>query len=111
MTMLNNLGINQSVENNTKKQEELFDNQFNSLAEKLYEVKEMLKHYKKLENQYKNQLIELCNDQSFSTRNYSWVKSEQRGSIDYSLLDVLKEIDLEPYRKDNVVRWSLAKIS
>lgn len=36
-------------------------------------------------------------------------KSEVKGKVDYSLIDVLKEMDLEPYRKPATIRWRICE--
>lgn len=65
---------------------------------------------KELENQEKILLIqlkELSEHQSSKGGGFVYTATERKGAIDYESIDVLKGINLEPYRKESTLTWKL----
>ena len=71
------------------------------------EIKELAEKKELLSNELK----EMCNYKSTQCGRWIYFKEERKGNIDYSAIPVLKTIDLDKYRKDNVEIWKLKAAS
>lgn len=80
------------------------------LAAKLFQTRELKKHYTSLEQDLSKQLQELSDYVSSMDNEYVFTATERMGSINYSLIPQLKELDLEQYRKEATTSWSIKKI-
>lgn len=77
------------------------------LAQKAYQAQQMKRHYEEQEKDFLIQLKNACDNRSFTAGGYVFQKSVRKGSIDY--IGVFKDhkIDIEPYRKEDVITWKL----
>lgn len=62
------------------------------------------------EKVFHQKLIDLCKDQSCKGAGIRVERSERKGLVDYSLIEELKEMDLEQYRKPAKVQWRICEI-
>jgi hypothetical protein len=78
-------------------------------ADRLWEVKKILKEYEKLEAGLMQELKSLSGDKSSMAGGFVFEMSVRKGSVDYGSIPYLKGVDLEPYRKVSVSIWKLSK--
>lgn len=78
------------------------DNEWNGLAENYRIAYQALKDAEQLEQNLKRELIALAGQQSTMGNGIKLSKVVKRGSIDYSAIPDIQELDLEPYRKKTI---------
>jgi hypothetical protein len=81
-----------------------------SVAQQLYEAQQLAKYYANLAEQHKKQLKELSGDKPAHGGEYKFDFTERKGSVDFLAIPGIKEMNLEPYRKESTKAWSLTKI-
>lgn len=64
-------------------------------------------HLQKMEDETKQNLIELCQNQSCKGNGVKAQKIVKKGNVDYSLIPELKNVDLDSYRKPVSEYWKL----
>lgn len=74
-------------------------------AEKLHKITSQIKQLNLEKSQLIEALKELQNHESFSYDRYEFAKVYTRGSVDYTSIPELQNIDLDAYRKENSERW------
>lgn len=72
---------------------------------------EQLKELSAKEKEYRKALIKLANEKSSIGAGLKLTKSMRKGAIDYDKIEVLKDIDMESYRKDPTTTWRFSTIS
>ena len=83
---------------------------WSTTAQELYEVQQLRKFYENKENKLKELLI-LHSEGISSTDNlFAYIKDFRKGTIDYASIPVLKDVNLELYRKEPTVTWKLMKV-
>lgn len=80
---------------------------FNMLAEELLEIKEHIKKSTEMSERITKELQAIANNESYITDKYIYTCETRRGSIDYSLIDLLRHINLEEYRRSDIKVWKL----
>ncbi len=85
--------------------------QWLEVAEALYSTKQQLKELSDKANMLAEQLKTLSKNKSTLYQDYKFVLQLRKGPVEYYKIPELKSIDLDAYRKDNVVTWKLDKIS
>lgn len=83
------------------------DESWIELAENYRLAYQELKEAEKLEKELKEKLIELAAQQSSMGSGIKLSKIAKKGTIDYSLIPELKEVNLEPYRKKTIEYWKI----
>lgn len=84
------------------------DDMFCFSASRLLELQETIKGLEKEEKSIKQDLIRICGNKNTRGAGFRFSKSIRKGSVDYSTIDVLKEINLETYRKPPIETWRLS---
>lgn len=79
-------------------------------ADELWKAQEVLKRMDDTVRRLKAELQQLSENQSHIEGNYAYIKEIRKGTINYAAIEVLREIDLDQYRRDNVVSWKLSKV-
>lgn len=83
-------------------------NTFTTSAAELLELKEKIKYLKDKEKALLEQLKTTCNYQTTLCNGYKFELIERKGLIQYSKIEALKAIDLEPYRGNPINAWKLS---
>lgn len=78
------------------------------LGARLLDVKEKIKKLEKEESELMQDLILRCEAKNTLGRNFKLTKTYRKGSVDYSSIPCLKEIDLENYRKQSTEVWRVS---
>lgn len=84
------------------------DDMFCFSASRLLEIQEAIKGLEKEEKTIKQDLIRICGNQNTRGSGFRFSKSIRKGSVDYSSIDILKDINLETYRKPPIETWRLS---
>lgn len=79
------------------------------VASKAYELQLKRKELEDEEDQLIKELKSLSEDQSQRAGGYWFIRSERKGSIDYAQIPMLKDINLESFRRPNTYIWKLTK--
>lgn len=86
------------------------DENWEAIARQVSELKEKRKELQEKEKEMENQLRDLSNGQNSIKGSYMYGYTMQRGLVDYSAIPELSGVDLDKYRKDPIVRWTLKHI-
>lgn len=76
-------------------------------AANLDRINKKLKELTEQKELLSNQLKEMCGYKSTQCGRWVYFKEERKGNIDYGSIPLLKSIDLELYRKEDVAIWKL----
>ena len=79
-----------------------------TLAEKLYETKAKIKHLAEIEADLERRLMIESNFEDKSLSGYSYKRVNIPGAIDYKSIPQLKNVNLEPFRKEGSSYWKLS---
>lgn len=79
-------------------------------AEHAWQIKQSIKELEKQHDLLLSHLKALANNKNHVEGNYFLKKDIRSGSVDYSKIELLKQIDLEPYRRPSVESWKLERI-
>lgn len=85
--------------------------QWLEVADTLYATKQQLKELSEKAAILAEQLKTLSRNTSVLHENYKFVLQLRKGPIEYYRIPELRSIDLDLYRKDNVVTWKLDRVS
>jgi hypothetical protein len=80
-------------------------------AEHLYRVKQEIKRLELQEKQLSEELKVLSENKTKAEGNFVYLKEMRAGSIEYSAIDLLREVNLELFRKPSVESWKLIKVA
>ena len=83
--------------------------EFTLLATELWEIQKIRKSYEEKEEQLKQQIKSICNDENYSAGGFTYSYIIRKGNVDYSRIPELKSINLDDYRKEDVKQWKLSK--
>lgn len=86
-------------------------NQWIEVAESLYATKQQLKELSDKATALVEQLKSLSKNTSVWQDNYKFVLQLRKGPVEYHRIPELRSIDLDLYRKDNVITWKLDRVS
>ncbi len=86
------------------------DHEWVSVAMEAYKLKQKRKQIEDKERELLERLKILSNDETTSGNGYLFAKEIRKGNIDYTSIPVLRGLDLEVYRKNEVVYFKLTKI-
>lgn len=84
---------------------------FDMLCKSDIEYGEKIKLLEKEREDIKEKLRDLIHDKSSKSGQYKITKSFRKGSIDYDAIEVIKEIDLDKYRKPGTETWKVTKLT
>jgi hypothetical protein len=85
-------------------------NSFEVLAQETYKISQLRKQLETKEKDLMEKLKALANHSSFKSESFNLREISRPGSVDYSAIPVLKDFDVNPYRKADVVYFKLEKI-
>lgn len=85
------------------------DDAWNEKAYHWLQKKHELIRIEEEEKKLREELIELANNQSSEGGGIRLSLSTRKGIIDYQSIPVLKELDLEKYRKPSTKVWTLSR--
>jgi len=108
--MLSHVVFNQKEETYSYKTPQEFNMEFDLLAGELYSHEVQARHFKALAEKIKSDLKKLCNGTPHMTQSFAFMTDTRKGNVDYSKIPELNGVDLDDYRKKNVVSWKLSKI-
>jgi len=81
-----------------------------NIAREAYKAQKLRKEYEELEKKLLAELKELSANENSEFGQFRFQKIERKGSIDYAAIPILKEMDLEPFRRaGTIVAWKLFK--
>jgi hypothetical protein len=81
-----------------------------SLAQDLYIIQQQRKELEELEKIAKKELIVLSNNKTATGGKFIFMRDERKGSVDYSKIPELQNVDLDSYRKKPSEIWKLTTI-
>lgn len=79
------------------------------LASLVLEAANNKKYWSDKETELKDKLIKMSREKPWEDDQYKLARLERKGSVNYSAIEVLKEIDLEQYRGSTITMWKLSK--
>ena len=82
---------------------------WNQIAEKLYDIKQKKKDLCLKEKELEKELKSLSDNRNAASREFRYVCSTSIGAVDYNLIPELLNMDLSAYRKGPITRWTLRK--
>ncbi len=82
-------------------------NKWNELAKQLFKIKQTRKYYEQQEKILIEDLKSISNNMPFKGEKYELKSIIKTGSIDYSKIELLKDLDLSQYRKESTTSWIL----
>jgi hypothetical protein len=80
-------------------------------ARELYKVQQELKVYKAQEEQLKDELKKITNDEGAREGGFHFTYDIRKGAIDYAKLikvELSDDFNFEPYRKEETKAWKLS---
>lgn len=92
----------------TKDYHQRSDQSWNHLAENYLKAYQVRKDAEQLEESLKKELILCSGGQSSMGAGIKLSKIPRKGAVDYSQIECLKGLDLEPYRKKGIEYWKIA---
>jgi len=84
------------------------DHDFVSTAREWASISKQRKELEEKEEQARKKLIALAENQNCQGGGIRVVRNFRKAAVDYSKIEVLKEIDLEKYRKDPIEYWRIS---
>jgi len=79
---------------------------YNQMLE-MDEIRVIEKNLATRKENLRDNIIKICNNRNTICRGYKISKSIRKGAIDYSKIELLKGIDLEPHRKAPIETWRI----
>jgi putative phage-type endonuclease len=86
------------------------DKVWETIANDLMNVKNIIKNYQLQESLLEEKLKELSHDKNSFCGEYKYTKSFKKGAVNYSVIPELKDVDLEKYRKNSSTMWRISKV-
>ncbi len=80
------------------------------IAKKAWELRKKRLEYEALEKAAFEELKQISNNAPSTGGGFLFNYSERKGSVDYSSIEILQNIDLDAYRKPSTFIWKLEKI-
>jgi putative phage-type endonuclease len=79
------------------------------LSEFYMNAKRNSQGWEEIANETKEKILKKCEYKNTSAGDYKIIKTDRKGSIDYANIPILKEMDLEIYRKPLTSFWAIKK--
>lgn len=79
-------------------------------AQLAYQIKEERKNIEAKERELFEQLKALSENKTRHEGDYVFIKEMRQGNVEYSSIPLLKEVNLELFRKPSVETWKLIKV-
>jgi|GEM_PF-2079717 hypothetical protein len=84
------------------------NNKWIKLAHKAFELKKMRKECERQEALLMEELKELSQHNNSAAGGYRFMMIERKGSIDYSAIPQLRNVDLDKFRNPATIFWKLS---
>ena len=84
--------------------------EWNEVAKKLFEAKEMKRYYAQLEKDLSDKLKKLSENRSSMSNEFVFTAVDLPGRVSYKDIPELKDVDMDQYRGIDIVSWRLKKI-
>jgi len=92
-----------------KDKEHRSDNEWKNLVAQWLAIDEEITILKERQDMLRTSIIKAANGKSVEGAGIMLTKSVKRGSVDYSLIEELKNMDLDKYRKESKEVWTIRK--
>ena len=89
---------------------ERYDPEWENTVTSYLQFKKQRIELETVEKMFHQKLIDLCNDKPSKGSGVRVERSERKGTVDYSLIEEIKDIDLDQYRKPATVQWRICEI-
>ena len=83
------------------------DQTWRNLSDRYLFLDEDIKRKEEEKDSIRKHLIQLCADSNCKGNGIKILKTIQRGRVDYDRIDLLKQVDLDKYRKDPTASWRI----
>jgi hypothetical protein len=83
--------------------------QFDVLAEQVLKAKKAIKYYEAIEKRLMKELLEVADEHSMATEKFELRYIERIGSVNYSIIPELENVNINLYRKPSIATWSLTE--
>jgi len=83
------------------------DKEWVDIASKLKEIHDKIKFLESKKRRLSTLLVRLSDNKNSCAEGYEYKYLVRSGSVDYSLIPELKDMDLSMYRKEDVGYWKL----
>jgi len=84
--------------------------EWEAVAKEAFELAKKRKYYGEQEKKLLAILRTMSEQKNSAGGEFMFISITRQGSVNYTLIPQLKGLDLEVYRKDEVVSWKLTKI-
>lgn len=81
--------------------------EFVNIAKELLEVQSKIKFLKVKAQELGTNLKSICNNETTSANGYTYQMIERKGTVKYSAIPELKDLNLDNYRSDPIITWKL----
>lgn len=79
-----------------------------SNAALVHKLQQKRKKIEEAERKALEELKILSKDETCAGGGYLFAKEERKGTVDFKSIPILRGLDLEPYRKENITYWKLS---
>lgn len=79
-------------------------------AQEVFDLQQKRKMLEEAEDMARNELKELTGDVDSYGGGFKYESTIRRGSVDYSKIPQLKGVNIDIYRKENVIMWKLSYV-
>lgn len=87
------------------------DQNWEQIAKDLFHIKQVIKNYELQHDFLEEKLRELSAGESSIAGNFRFAKSIRKGSVDYTAIPELANVDLDQYRKAPTYTWRLSQLN
>ena len=87
------------------------DKEWATRAEALWEIEERIREETKIAKGLKDELKSLSDGLNSRCGEFMFTGSTRKGLVDYGMIPELSGVDLDRYRKNPTVAWSLKRVS
>jgi putative phage-type endonuclease len=84
-----------------------YDLDFCRLAAEYVNIDQAIKQLEENKNNFKQELVNLCNNQNCAGNGIKVLKKTIKGRIDYEKIPELENINLDQYRKESTCSWNI----
>lgn len=82
---------------------------FNDVALELHKAKQTRKYFEMVEKQLLDKLLAITNHSVYKGTKYELQAKERLGSVNYSIIPELRNVNVNLYRKESTVAWHLVE--
>lgn len=98
------------LENDKIRHEERCDDFWIEKANKFKHIIKTIKHLEEIGKELRNDIITMADNKNIFGGGIIVTKCTRKGNIDYSSIELLKEVDLEYYRKPASEYWRIEEV-